>query len=275
VTRGRRILLAAVMVTVAAGTALAQEPAAPPAAPAEPDPPAAAPPPPEAAPATAPHGAARFSAYIGGALVVANSPFHAELRFTEFAEEGRLDADYARGLGPGFELGLAFAPRPRFAVSVHFNALSRDASNDYEAALPHPLFLGQPRRVTGTLDGFSYTERTVHLDLAWRGGGKVRYALFAGPTYANATAELAQRVQYAQTYPFDTVQVTSVTRGALGGDGFGFNVGGELGYQASSRAAATLLVRYHRATVELNDAAGEVELRAGGLQIGAGLRFFF
>jgi hypothetical protein len=267
-TRGRAGLLASA--GVALGTLVGAQEQPPPADP-------VAPPAEETASTATPvRRPPRWSAFVGGALAMANAPFEGERRFTEFAEEGRLSAGYERALGPGFELGLEFAPRPRFGVSVHFNALSRGSSTDYDASLPHPLHLGRPREVEGSVDGLSYTERAVHLDLAWRrSDGRLRYAVFAGPTWASATAELVQGVQYQQAYPFDTVQVTGVTRGTYTGHGFGFNAGAELGWQVGAHAAAALLVRYHRANADLPDAAGGVTLQAGGLQVGAGIRWLF
>jgi hypothetical protein len=220
--------------------------------------------------------ASRFSAFVGGALATGQAGFQAERRFTEFAEEGRLDADYSRGVGPAFDLGLEYALRPGLGIGLHFNAASRDASSTYDASLPHPLFLARPREVAGDVDGLSYTERALHLDLAYRGGtGRLRYGVFAGPSYASVRAELVERVQYQQAYPFDAVQVTGVARSSQSGSGFGFNVGAEVDYRVGGHAAAALLFRYYKVSPDLQDSAGTVEIDAGGLQIGAGLRFFF
>jgi hypothetical protein len=82
-------------------------------------------------------------------------------------------------------------------------------------------------------------------------------------------------VQYQQAYPFDAVQVTGLARSSQSGSGFGFNVGGEVDYRVGSHAAAALLFRYYKVSPDLPDSAGTVEIEAGGLQIGAGLRFFF
>ena len=82
-------------------------------------------------------------------------------------------------------------------------------------------------------------------------------------------------MQYQQAYPFDEVQVTTLTHGRYTGNGFGFNVGAETDYRLGGRAAAALLVRYHHLSPDLPESAGTVEIDAGGLQVGAGIRFFF
>ena len=230
----------------------------------------------DAAPAAAPAvRTPRFSAFVGGGVALGNASFEGQRRFTEYAEEGSLDADYARGSGPGFEVGLDYAVGRHFDIGLRFNAVSRDASGDYEAALPHPLFLERPRRASGTVDALSYSERAFHLQLGYRmGTGRWRLGVFAGPTYGSVTSELVDRVQYQQTYPFDEVQVTTLNSGRYTGKGFGFNVGAETDYRLGGRAAAALLVRYHRLSPDLPDSAGTVEIDAGGLQVGAGIRFF-
>jgi hypothetical protein len=220
--------------------------------------------------------AARLTAFAGGALVTAGSGFAGQRRFTEFAEEGRIDADYARGTGPAFELGLEYALGGRFGVAASFNLVGGGTSTTYEASLPHPLYLDRPRRATGDLDGLSYGERTLHLALTYRRGrGRIRYGAFAGPSYGSVRVELVDRVQYQQSFPFDEVQVTGVPPVSHRGAGFGYNVGAELDYRWRSRLGAVLRLRYHRLGPELPETAGTVDIDAGGLQVGAGLRLSF
>jgi opacity protein-like surface antigen len=219
----------------------------------------------------------RFSAVAGGTLALAGSDFHGQRRFTEFVEEGRIDADYSRAVGPGFELGLEYRLGRRLGASASVNLVSRDASSVYEAAIPHPLYLGQPRRATGSVDGLSYSERAFHFDLFYRlDRGRLRYGVFAGASQVRVSSELLERVQYQQAYPFDEVQVTAVPRGTFGGSALGFNAGAELDYVWGGRVGTLLMARYHRATVDVPQATDDVvALKAGGLQIGAALRLFW
>ena len=56
----------------------------------------------------------------------------------------------------------------------------------------------------------------------------------------------------------------------------GFNVGGSADWRVGRRTAVGTQVRYTRALVPLRpDSVNEVEVTAGGLQIGAGLRLVF
>jgi hypothetical protein len=241
---------------------------------AEPAPPATG-----AEPAAAPGGPgrtwSRLTAFASGALATSGASFHGERRFTEFAEEGRIESDYARGAGPGLEVGLEYALGRRFGLAASVNLLGRGASSSYDGSLPHPLYLERPRRVSGTLDGLSYRERALHLGLTWRAErGRLRYGVSAGPSHGRVSAELVERIEYRQAYPFDEVQVTTVPRATHRGSGFGFNAGAELDYRWRPGVAAALRLRYHRFGPDLPDAAGTVDIDGGAFQIGVGLRFF-
>jgi hypothetical protein len=245
-------------------------------------------PPPESAPAEAapleaapPDAAARpplwprLSLHVGAALAAGTEAFTGQRRFTEFAEEGRVETDYARALGPGLDVGFDLGMGRHLGVGVAYTYQSRGVSARYDGRLPHPLYLARPRQVSGTLDELGYAESAVHLALhARQQSGRLRYGLFAGPTWAHAEPEVVERIQYRHAYPYDAVEVTGVPRARASGRGFGFNVGGTLEYRAGRRLAAALLVRYYGFTPELPEAAGTVELDGGGLLAGAALRLF-
>jgi hypothetical protein len=236
--------------------------------------PAPSPPLPHAERTRAPRRPGRVSAFVGGTLAAAGSGFAGQRRFTEFAEEGRLDADYSRQTGPGFELGLAYALGRHFGFAATFNLLKRTVGSTYTASIPHPLFLDRPREASGSADGLSYRERGWHLDVLLQSErGRLRYAAFAGPSYVRVEAALLEPLQYRQAYPYDSVEVTGVPRASASASAFGFNAGGALDYRFGPRVGAGLLVRYHQVRAELPQTPEDlVNIDAGGLQVGLGLR---
>jgi len=263
VSRAARAGLLSLALGALAGPALAQVEPAPPAPVEDADRPRA---PRRAGP--------RLSAFVGGTLAAAGSGFEGQRRFTEFAEEGRIDADYARETGPGFELGLEYALGRHFGLAASFNLLSRSVSSTYTASIPHPLFLGKPRPASGSADGLSYQERAFHFDLLFRSErGRLRYAAFAGPSHVRVESDLLEPLQYRQAYPFDAVEVTAVPRASARAGAFGFNVGAELDLRFGHRLGAGMLVRYHQVRTELPQTTEDVvKVDAGGLQVGLGLR---
>ena len=85
-----------------------------------------------------------------------------------------------------------------------------------------------------------------------------------------------QDTTVAQTYPYDTATFGGVitqrdTEGRLG-----FNAGVALNYRFAQRLSAQLTTRYSHARVRFDSAdTGSIDVTAGGVRVGAGLRIPF
>jgi hypothetical protein len=225
-------------------------------------------------PAGRPGLRSRLSLWLGGNLAATGSDFEGRRTFTQFAEEGQVNADYSPRLGGGAEVGLEYALRPRLSLEARFAALGRGHSARYTARLPHPLYLERHREVTGELDGGGGSEFQVHLGLLYhRAAGRWRYGVFGGPSWLRARADLLEPPAFTQEYPYDTVTVTLVPRRPASGSGLGFNLGASADYRVRPRWSATARLSYARAGVGLPQPSGEVSLTAGGMQLGVGLRW--
>jgi opacity protein-like surface antigen len=89
-------------------------------------------------------------------------------------------------------------------------------------------------------------------------------------------AELVQRVDYTQAYPFDTVTVTGTPLAETSNHAFGFNVGAGLDWRVARHVAIGTQLRFSRATVSLEPTAEDhVEIDAGGVALTGGLRLDF
>jgi opacity protein-like surface antigen len=215
--------------------------------------------------------------WMHGGFVPAASDFTGTQTFTEFAEQGRIDAQYHQDAGPVFELGLGVGLRRRLAVSAAGSFGRRDGTGSFSAMLPHPLYFGASRAASGRFRGTSQREKALHLDLALRGGSaRWQWSAFAGPSLLSVRAELVQRVEYTQTYPYDTVTVTATPLAATSDHALGFNLGAGLDWRLARHAAIGTQVRFSHATVSLEPTpADRVEIGAGGLQVTGGLRLDF
>lgn len=228
--------------------------------------------------ATPARGQGRVRVYANGSYAPSSVSFSEVLKFTEFAEEGRLDAQLKAKSGFGGDVGLDFYIATHLGVRLGIGLASRDTSGSYTADLPHPLYLGQPRRVSGDVTSLSYKETTSHLDLVYRGSsGKLDILLFGGAALIKVEADLLQRLQYTQQYPYDTVTVTSTPTAARSDRPFGFDVGAGLDYRLSRSFGLGVQAGYSRATAKLIPADGSdtTEIQAGGFQVAAGLRVYF
>jgi opacity protein-like surface antigen len=220
----------------------------------------------------------RFKLYLTGAFGVQSLDFSGTRTFTEFAEEGQVAADYTEDSGPGLEGGLSYRLGSHLSVALMGSYLKRDGSASYQANLPHPLYLDKDRVVSDNVSGLDYNEMAGHLDLVVSGrSGSFDFSGFAGPSVFKVKADLIGQPTYTQSYPFDSVTVTSVPAASAQKTAIGFNVGAGLDYRLSEKFALGVQARFSRGTAKLKPEGGsdEIEVDAGGLQVGAGIRVFF
>src|SRR5438876_7529005 len=217
-------------------------------------------------------GPFRFS--LHGGFVPGSPRFSGTRTFTEFAESGRIQSQYKEDPGPGFEASLAWKFARRLGVSAAVSFDRRKEAGSFSATLPHPLYFGVPRRATGDFRGGTQRETAVHLDLAFLGGsGRLQWSAFAGPSLIGVEADLLQRVDYTEAYPYDAVTVTGTSLARTSGNAVGFNFGAGLDWQVARHAAIGTQVRLARATASLKPTADDrVEVRRGGPHLTAGRR---
>jgi opacity protein-like surface antigen len=220
---------------------------------------------------------ARVRIWVHGGFVPGSSDFTGTQTFTEFAEQGRIDAQYHQDAGPVFEIGLGLRLGRRLGLAAAGSFGRRDGTGSFTATLPHPLYFGAFRPASGDFRGTSQREQALHLDLALLGGSsRLQWSAFAGPSLIAVRAELVQRVDYTQAYPFDTVTVTGTPLAETRNHAFGFNVGAGLDWRVARHVAIGTQLRFSRATVSLEPTAEDrVEIDAGGLQLTGGLRLDF
>jgi opacity protein-like surface antigen len=213
---------------------------------------------------------------LTGAFGISSLDFSGTRSFTEFAEEGRVDADYSADKGPGFEGGLTYRFGSHLGVALTGSYLKRDSSVSLRAALPHPLYLNRDRLVEANLSGLSYKETAGHLDLVVSGhSGSIDFSAFAGPSIFKVDADLAGTPTYTHSYPFDSVTVTSVPSSSGNDTAFGFNAGAGVDYRFGPKFAFGVQGRFSRGSAKLPIDGGEIEVDAGGFAVGAGIRINF
>ena len=223
------------------------------------------------------HAAGKARLFVNGAFAASSLDFNEHRSFSEFAEQGSIASAYKEKTGPGFELGLQYNFSRHLGLAASFYITNRDGSGSYEAALPHPLYLDKPRAASGTLGNLSYKENAGLLDVVWSGSkGKWDVLLMGGVTLFKVTADLVDRIQYSQSYPYDSVTVSGTTKASSSDSPVGFNLGGGLDYRFSSRFGLGAQARFARAKAKLVPSQGNsVEIDAGGLQVAAGARIYF
>lgn len=219
----------------------------------------------------------RVRIFLNGTFAATGLDFAESRKFTQFAEQGTIDAKYKEKTAPGFEGGLQFRLTSHLGVAASFSTTKRDGSASFSAALPHPLYLNEHRPASGDVGDLSYKENAGQLDLVLTGSrGSWDFVVFGGATLFNVTADLVKRIDFSQSYPYDSVTVTGVPKTSASDSPVGFNAGGGLGYRLSPHFGLGAQVKFSRATAKLVPSEGNMlEIDAGGLQVAAGARIFF
>src|SRR5262245_55218231 len=73
----------------------------------------------------------RFTVSLNGVFAVSSSTYDSTRTFNAFAEEGRIDATYDAGTGPGFEAGFAWNFKRSLAVGLAGGMVARDTTADW------------------------------------------------------------------------------------------------------------------------------------------------
>lgn len=208
----------------------------------------------------------------------APSGFTDDFAFLANAEAGRIEADYPSKVPVLVDGSVGYRFWNRVGVAAGASLSSGKGSVAVRASVPHPLLLDNDRLVEGAAPGLSRTEAAAHLQLFYEMAprGKWRARFFGGPSYFKVSQDLVGSVTVDETYPFDTATFRSAVTDTADGSAIGFNVGADITRMFSRRAGGGLLVRYAGASVDLNAPdSRNVSTDAGGLQVGAGLRFMF
>jgi hypothetical protein len=204
--------------------------------------------------------------------------FADRFEFERNVETGSTDVDYPVKAGVFYDGGAGVRLWKGLGAGVSVSFFSRDDSAEITAQIPHPFFFDRPREVTGTLDGVTRSETGVHVQLMYMldPSGPLRVVLFGGPSFFSVEQDLVTEVRYAETYPFDTATFTTADVNRENGSAVGFNAGADVMWEFHRNFAAGALLRFARASVDLDAPNNRsVSVDAGGFHAGGGIRVIF
>ena len=212
---------------------------------------------------------------IGGGAQVTGEDLGDSREFELNAETATTESRHPFGAGGLVDGGVSVRLWKRLAAGVSVSYFSASATADVTARLPHPFQFNAHREVSGTVDGAERRETAVHVQAIYSLPleGRLRVSLFGGPSFVNTSQDLVSTVRYDEAFPYDTATFTGADLTRASGAGTGFNAGADVVWMFTDRIGAGALIRFTRASLDLDAAAGrEVPLDAGGLQIALGVR---
>ncbi|HJZ77070.1 MAG TPA: hypothetical protein VKE51_35305 [Vicinamibacterales bacterium] len=191
-------------------------------------------------------------------------------------------AGYESTKGALFAAGAGVRLVKNVGAGMTTSWFQRSASASFDLRVPSPLAVNRPLALAGSVPDLRRQEVGIHVQglYAIPIADRIRAIVGAGPSVFRIQQDLVRSVEF-DTLPgftslaFDQAFTTRVERTVVG-----FNVGADVTWAFASHFGVGSIVRYSRASATLDPGAETgvsraIEMRAGGLQIGAGVRLLF
>jgi hypothetical protein len=212
----------------------------------------------------------------GGVQVVAPG-YTSTAVFTVHAEDADLTARATIGIGPAFGVRGGMRVWKNLALGAGLAVTSADQRLDVTGLLPHPFMFNKDRAVSGTAAGLSRLDTTVAFEASWLFAlaRRVDMFVFGGPAYLRVRQDMATRIQFTETYPYDTASFTGVESASMTGGALGVTAGADVAYLLTKALGVGGQVRYSYASATLSPAGQPSKVGLGGLQFSVSARLLF
>jgi hypothetical protein len=233
---------------------------------------------PSAAPGKASAWSDRGYVSLNGTYQATSNAFTGTATFVQNVEAGSVTTTYDSARPPVLDVGGAARVWRNLAVGAAVTWLSRDRNGSLSASVPHPFLFNTPRTMSGAVADVPRREVALHLNASWvvPAGRKTQIAIFGGPSIFRVTQGLVTDVTTSSAYPYDTATFVSATTVEQSQSQLGFNGGVDITARVAKFFGVGAIVRYSRASLQFPLSSGqETSIRAGGLQVGGGVRLAF
>jgi len=131
--------------------------------------------------------------------------------------------------------------------------------------------------VSGTVGPLNRDEIAIHgqVRAVIPVNDRVRVMAFGGPSWFRVSQDVVTDFSFDETYPYDQATFKAATVASATKSRLGFNVGGDATFFLSRRFGVGFTVMYSWADLSLPAGTNTVDITAGGLQTGGGLRMRF
>jgi hypothetical protein len=228
-------------------------------------------------PASAQNWSERVFISVNGAFQVTKNSFDDRFTFELNQETGSTDVDYPGDGGFVFDAGAGYRLVKNFGVGGSFSYFTHEGTAQTTSSFPHPFFFNQPREVTGET-AVTRTETAIHIQAMylWDPSGPLRLVLSGGPSFFTVEQELVTQVRITESFPYDTATFASADTRREKGSAPAFNIGADVFWMFTPQFGVGGLVRFSRASVDLDTADNRaVSVDAGGAYVGGGVRIVF
>jgi|SRR5262245_23779476 len=220
----------------------------------------------------------RWFVAVDGAYRVATNTLDQNAVRRDNVEDGRIVATYDGGKAATFGISGGARVWRQLGIGAGFTRTAFSTPAAIDASIPHPFFFNRPRTAAGDVSGLEREELGVHIHARamFDVNERTRLALFGGPSFFQVRQGLVTDIRYSETYPYDAVQFSGATTRDGRASAVGFNVGGDFAFFFSRSAGVGATVQFTNGSADMPGLLGTpVRVKAGGPEVGAGLRLRF
>ena len=206
-----------------------------------------------------------------------------------FSEPADFRAHYTAPRGFALDIGGGVMVTPVLGVGVSVSAAQHEEVVGLSVRIPHPFYGSQYASDDAETDvKLQRAERGVHLRAMVVAGQteRVRVRVFGGPSWFKVGQDAVTGIDFRQvstiTPPSNSVEINRFTQERVDASAWGFHAGADVSVFFLPNLGVGGFAKFGRATVELENtlasAFGEpetIDVRAGGAQVGAGVRIRF
>ena len=204
-------------------------------------------------------------------------------------EQAEFAAHYHVPRNTSFDFGGGFMLTPIVGVGINVGGSAHEAQADLSARLPHPYFLEAFASATAQTDiPMQRIERNLNVQLMLVALRTRHFCLraFGGPSYFRVQQDSVTDLVYQQFYflhsPINAAELTEYEFERVEGSGWGFHAGADGSVFFTRIIGVGGFARSGRGSIDLENtvarALGQhtvVGVKAGGVQVGGGLRLKF
>ena len=214
-----------------------------------------------------------------------NNDFSESLSFADTLRKNEnvtFVAGYDTTRGPAIDVGAGVRLGNRFGAGVTTSWFRRSGSGSFDLKLPNPLVANKPLDLTDTVSGLKRQELGIHVQALYAVslGKKARVLAAGGPSVFQVTQDLVRSVEFDTLPGFTSLNFNQALIAQVRKTAVGFNVGADITWTLASHFGVGTVTRYSRASLTLDPGAASgviraIEMHAGGLHIGGGIRVLF
>jgi hypothetical protein len=224
-----------------------------------------------------------------GVAVAAEDTFRMQGVGTLFQEDATFGADYNLPRGAAFDFGGGVMITPLIGVGVSFSGTAHEDVASLDARVPHPILVNvYGSDVAETDEKLMRTEGGVNLQamIVPLQTDRLRVRFFGGPTYFRVKQDAVTDIRYTQVSTIlgaiNNITITEFDSREIEGNGWGFHGGGDVSVFFNRIIGVGGFAKFSRGNVDIENTMAlssrdedPIEVKAGGFQVGGGLRLKF